>query len=79
MNTTNPVDKHSFISLRPYTLKELCALYGVCRYTFNKWLKPFEKEIGVRQGFYYSILQVKIIFDKLGYPSMYDFETKMVA
>lgn len=79
MSTTNPMDKPSFILLRPYTLKELCALYGVCRYTFNKWLKPFENEIGVRQGFYYSIHQVKVIFDKLGYPTIYDFDKKMVA
>jgi hypothetical protein len=79
MNTTSPMDKHSFIQLKPYTLKELCALYGVCRLTFRKWLKPFEKEIGVRHGMYYSILQVRVIFDKLGYPSMYDLNTKMVA
>jgi hypothetical protein len=79
MNTNNSMDKQSFIHLRPHTLKELCALYGVCRLTFRKWLKPFEKEIGVRNGMYYSVLQVKVIFNKLGYPAMYDFNPKMVA
>ncbi len=72
MNANHPMDKPTLILLKPYTLKEMCVLYGVCRFTFRKWLKPFENQIGEKQGIYFSINQVKIIFDKLGYPSMYD-------
>jgi hypothetical protein len=58
------------ISLRPYSLKELSALYGVTSKTLLKWLRPFEEMIGKRNGNYYSIPQVRIIFSYLEIPSM---------
>lgn len=57
------------IEIKPYTLQELANLYGVSKPTFRKWIKPFEKEIGKRNGHYYTIAQVRIIFDKLSLPS----------
>jgi hypothetical protein len=54
--------------IRAYSLKELSGMYRVSKNTFKKWLSPFQEEIGVRVGYYYSIHQVKIIFDKLGFP-----------
>ena len=57
------------IDLRPSTLKDLSALYQVDPRTFRRWLKPFEKEIGPRRGYYFSIPQVKIIFRLLELPS----------
>lgn len=57
------------VPIRPYSCKELIALYGISRKTLSRWLLPFEAEIGERQGHYYNVKQVTIIFDKLGQPS----------
>ena len=62
------------INLRPYKIKDLAALYNTTTKTFRKWLIPFKKDIGERQGHFYSILQVKIIFKKLSFPQSMDEE-----
>lgn len=54
--------------LRPYTIAELAIIYGVCKRTLRKWLRPFQEDIGKRQGHFYSIAQVKIIIEKIGLP-----------
>ncbi|HTB31136.1 MAG TPA: hypothetical protein VK808_03870 [Bacteroidia bacterium] len=70
LNTHKNGDNEN-IPIKPYKQKELCNLYNVHRNTFKNWLKPFEEEIGERQGYYYSIKQVEIIFKRLDYPSIY--------
>jgi len=57
------------ILLKAYSLTELASIYGVDWRTFKKWLQPFEKEVGKKVGRYYTIPQVKIIFEKLSLPS----------
>lgn len=57
------------IKLKPYSMTELARIYGVDPRTLKKWLVPFEKEIGIKQGRFYQIPQVKLIFDKLSLPS----------
>jgi hypothetical protein len=61
--------KKNTIQLKPYSIGELAKLYSVCDRTMKKWINPFEHTIGEKNGRYYSIRQVKIIFDKLGLPS----------
>jgi hypothetical protein len=56
--------------LKPYSLKELSVMYGVSKNTFKKWMDPFSHKLGQRQGYYYSIEQVKMIFNKLGVPGL---------
>jgi hypothetical protein len=63
MNTNNT----SFI-LQPYKVSQLATLYGVHRNTFCGWLTPFQHEIGHRNGYYFSITQVRVITEKLGIP-----------
>lgn len=58
--------------VKPYKQKELSDLYGVSKKTFTKWLIPFKDKIGERKGHYYSVEQVKIIFNLLGIPSNLD-------
>lgn len=58
------------VELKHYSTRELARIYGVCDKTLVKWMKPFLKEIGEKQGRYYTVAQVKIIFDKLGLPSI---------
>ena len=62
--------KTNTIQLKPYSLVELSRLYTVCDRTMKKWITPFQQEIGEKNGRYYSISQVKIIFEKLGLPGV---------
>ena len=63
MGTINFIEE-----IRPYSIKDLSVIYGVCDRTFKKWIKPFNTAIGEKNGRYYSVAQVKVIFDKLGVP-----------
>ena len=56
------------IDVKPYNIGDLADIYGVCNKTFKKWIQPFEKEIGKKHGRFFSIAQVKIIFEILGMP-----------
>jgi|JI8StandDraft_2_1071088.scaffolds.fasta_scaffold252158_1 transposase len=64
------MNKQNGIVIKSYTHKELAALYGVSWLTFQKWLKPFEEAIGIKNGHFYNTRQVEIIFEKLGFPSI---------
>lgn len=57
--------------LRPYTHKELAQLYNVCWLTFQRWIKMHEEEIGKKQGHFYSINQVLMIFKIFGMPKRF--------
>jgi hypothetical protein len=63
MGTISMIDE-----IRPYSTKDLAAIYGVCAKTFKKWTEPFMTEIGAKNGRYYSVAQVKIIFERLDVP-----------
>jgi hypothetical protein len=62
MNTT------SEITVKAYTISELAALYGISTKAIRSWLKPHATEIGEKKGRYFTTLQVRIIFEKLGLP-----------
>jgi transposase-like protein len=57
------------IEIKHYSTKELARFYGVCDKTLLKWMKPFTADIGEKQGRYYTVAQVTIIFEKLGTPT----------
>jgi hypothetical protein len=61
------------IQLKPYKLAELCGIYEVSKPTFRKWINEL-KELGKRNGHYYSIPQVKIIFANLLLPTYIEIE-----
>ena len=48
-------------------ITERC-IYGISLKTFKKWLEPHLDYIGEKRGRYYTNLQVKLIFEKLGAP-----------
>ncbi len=54
--------------MKPYTTKELAELYKVSIPTFQKWLLKFKDELEEKRGWYWSIRQVKYIFERLGMP-----------
>ena len=62
MNTTNEN------IVKAYTFKELSALYGISVRTFKTWLQPHAGIIGEKNGWYFTTLQVRTIFEKLGEP-----------
>ncbi|HUC83479.1 MAG TPA: hypothetical protein VMR70_21380 [Flavisolibacter sp.] len=64
MSTTN----QNSIEMKHYSTKELARFYGVCDKTLLKWMKPFVSDIGPKQGRFYTVAQVKTIFEKLGMP-----------
>lgn len=60
------------IATKVYSLGELAALYDISVRTMNRWLKPHEEAIGKREGRFYTVRQVAIIFEALGLPKDYD-------
>jgi transposase-like protein len=56
------------IELKPYSVTDLAKIYGVCNRTFKKWVKEI-KEVAPKKGRYYSIPQVKIIFENMKIPT----------
>lgn len=66
MSTTN---EHL---IRPYTVKELAALYGVSTKTLRTWMAPHKEAVGARVSRYFTALQIQIIFDRLGLPCTAD-------
>jgi transposase-like protein len=62
--TTNPIE------IRPYNLTELSRIYGVTTHTMKNWLRRHQEAVGEKIGRYYTTLQVKTIFEKLGLPGI---------
>lgn len=58
------------IEIKPYSKQELADLYQVSVRSIDTWLIPFKKDIGARAGRYYNPKQIRIIFDKLGFPDI---------
>ena len=56
------------MTIKPCSITELAEMYGVSLKTFRAWLKPHQDAIGKRVGWYYTTLQVRTIFERLGYP-----------
>lgn len=62
MSTTNET------GVKAYTITELARLYGISLKTLRTWLSPHQQAIGPRLGRYYTVLQVRRIFECLGQP-----------
>ncbi|MBI4945307.1 MAG: hypothetical protein HY840_02765 [Bacteroidetes bacterium] len=67
------------LELKPYTPLQLSKIYGVSKVTFLKWIKELKQELGKRNGHYYSIPQVKIIFSEFLLPSYIEIETDIIV
>ncbi|MDE2026237.1 MAG: hypothetical protein KGJ07_07120 [Patescibacteria group bacterium] len=62
-------EEKKVIRVMPYTTKQLSVIYNVDRRTFYKWLNDIKNDLGKRNGYYWSIPQVKMIFQKLSLPA----------
>ena len=61
---------HTSLPLKPYTPLQLSRMYEVDKKTFNKWLAPFIAEIGERAGHFYTVNQVQVIIERIGFPGI---------
>lgn len=58
------------IQVKPYSLKEIAGLYGISTKTMYKWMVPLKNRIGEKRGRYYTVKQVRLIFDEIGLPGV---------
>ena len=56
------------IQLQPLKPAELAGLYHVSAKTMKTWLRRHEDKIGKRDSIYYTVRQVKMIFECIGAP-----------
>ena len=54
--------------IKPYSKSRLAKAYGIDLRTFNRWLKPLYKTIGMPYDRLFTPFQVKIIFQRFGLP-----------
>ena len=70
------MEKVKSIKVQPYQVCELSVIYKISYPTMKKWLDSIEKSLGGRIGRYYSVKQVKMIFDHFGIPFNYVFSAE---
>ena len=56
------------IEIKPYTKKELAAIYGISPRCFYTWLDDIEPKVGAKRGKYYTLNQVRQIIHEIGMP-----------
>jgi hypothetical protein len=56
------------IVLKPCTHTRLAAGYGVSAKVLRNWLQPHRQFIGPAKGYKYSLEQLLIIGEKIGWP-----------
>jgi hypothetical protein len=64
----NHIDGEHEFPMRPYSLKELAAIYQCSRKTIYSWVRDLDAEIGPRIGHFYNPRQVRLIVASLGPP-----------
>ena len=64
------METKTIIHVKPYSLKEIAALYGISTKTLSKWIVPIKEKIGMRRGRCYTVNQVRIILDEIGLPGI---------
>jgi transposase-like protein len=68
MNDKKTKEHADTFVIHPLSVKELADIYQVSNVTFKKWLLPIKEKLGKREGWFYSIEQVKMIVTHLGFP-----------
>ncbi len=64
----NYFDDEGNLIIRPYRLKDLVAIYGVCRHTLRKWINAKAPEYGSKDRKYFTVDQARGIVTALGAP-----------
>lgn len=58
------------IEVKPYSISELATIYSVKPRTMRMWIARHREAIGEKTGRFFTALQVRIIFNKLGLPGI---------
>jgi hypothetical protein len=64
----NHIDEDEDFPIRPYSQKELAAIYQCSRKSFYTWLRDLGEAVGPRVGRLYNPKQVRVIVASLGPP-----------
>ena len=54
-----------------YTIAELAEFYSQTIYVMEQWLAPHNEAIGIRNGRFFTPMQVKKILESIGPPKGY--------
>ena len=73
----NYYDEEGNLLIKPYRLKDLAEIYGVCNRTMKKWIVSATPEVQRNRSQFYSIPGVTKILEALGLPQK--LEIKQVA
>ena len=77
MAKNNRKEQHEYfiggqVIVQPLTQTELSILYNdVDPKTFKGWIEPILSKLGTKRGNYYSIRQVRLIFESLDPPELF--------
>lgn len=74
---TMQIQQHSIV-IKPCSVAELAALYGVSVKVMRRWLVTTEPCTGKRNGRFYTALQVAVILQKLGIPGVQEIEEQPI-
>jgi hypothetical protein len=69
MSVKRCYDEQGNFLVRPYSLKELAAVYGVHYKRLRAWIDEMAAEHGEKKGKYFSIAQVRGIVTAIGFPA----------
>ena len=58
----------NIVDVKPYTTKELAAIYNMSNKTFNRNIRAIRPHLGIRMGHFWNVKQVFIIFEHMGIP-----------
>ena len=61
-------DEGGNLFIKPYRQKDLAAIFDINAQTLKRWMNKYPKELGHKQGNYYSIGQVRFCIEKFGLP-----------
>lgn len=61
-------DEQGNLIIKPYRLKDLAAIFDVNAQTMKRWINKYPKELGAKDGKYYSVRQVEFMIGKYGLP-----------
>lgn len=73
----NYYDEEGNLLIKPYRLKDLAEIYGVCNRTMKKWITNAAPQAQRNRSQFYPIPAVTIIVEALGLPQRV--ETKKAA
>jgi hypothetical protein len=54
--------------IKPYRLIDLAAIFDVNHKTMHRWISKHPQELGRRDGYYFSVQQVRFCIEQFGLP-----------